>query len=115
MRAHYQACIQYVLVCVGYAYSISYDIIEICVTYNVNNKNVGIVCRPAKPYGRISHLLDWDISGGRAFPERSSKQAGSQGDLCIGLCCCLVGMLPCLLTGSSPLACSICRLLSFTG
>ncbi len=50
----------------------------------------GIMCRPAKPYGRISHLLDWAISGGLAFPERSSEQAGSQGDLCIGLCCCLV-------------------------
>ena len=43
------------------------------------------MCQSAKPYGRISHLLDWAISGGLAFPERSSKQAGSQGDLCIDL------------------------------
>ena len=28
MRAHYLACIQYVLVCVGYVKNISYDIIE---------------------------------------------------------------------------------------
>jgi hypothetical protein len=28
MRAHYLACMQYLLVCVGYAYNISYDIIE---------------------------------------------------------------------------------------
>ena len=28
MRAHYLACIQYVLVCVGYVNNISYDIIE---------------------------------------------------------------------------------------
>ena len=40
----------------------------------------GIMCRSAKPYGRISHLLDWAVSGGLAFPERSSEQAGSQGE-----------------------------------
>jgi hypothetical protein len=73
------------------------------------------MCRPAKSYGRISRLLDWAISGGLAFSERSSKQAGLQGDLCIDLCCCLVGMLPCLLTGSSPLVYSICRLSSSAG
>jgi hypothetical protein len=28
MRAHYLACIQYVMVCVGYVNNISYDIIE---------------------------------------------------------------------------------------
>jgi hypothetical protein len=28
MRVHYLACIQYVLVCVGYVKNISYDIIE---------------------------------------------------------------------------------------
>ncbi len=60
----------------------------------LRNRNVGTLCRPAKPYGRISHLLDWASDRGlaslRAHPSLLVLSATSAQVSVVRLGCCHV-------------------------